>query len=94
MLSANGDQVAFVQSSGGVASLVLLKWSSAVSVGTPGAPTAPTSVALAAYRACTAPCMTVAAFSGNPDDTISSPYYDYANDNLYVGADDGTLTKR
>jgi len=93
VISFGGDQVAFVQSSGGVASLVLLKWSGAASVGTIGAPTAPTSVAPGSYRACSAPCMTVIAFNGSPDDGNSSPFYDYAGDAIYVGADNGTLHK-
>ncbi len=55
-----------MQRSGAVSSLVLLKWSSS-SPGTIGAPTAPTSVTPANYRTCTAPCMTVMALSGNPE---------------------------
>ncbi|MEO8302756.1 MAG: hypothetical protein ABI724_01420 [Betaproteobacteria bacterium] len=93
VISLNGDQIAFVQSTAGAASLVLLKWSSSPSLGTVGAPTAPTSTTLAAYRACTAPCMTVIAFNGNPDDTNSAPFYDYSNDTLWIGADNGTLHK-
>lgn len=97
VLSLDGTQVAFVQRTGTAASLVVLKWSSAVSVGTVGAPTAPTSVTPANYRTgnttCTAPCMTVIPFSGNPNNTNSSPYYVYYDDVLYVGADNGTLHK-
>ena len=37
--------------------------------------------------------MTVITFSGNPNNTNSSPYYDYYGDTLYVGADNGTLHK-
>jgi hypothetical protein len=91
VLSLDGSQVAFVQSSGGVASLVLLKWSSTVSVGTVGAPTVPASVTPANYRACVAPCMTAIAFNGNPDNSNSSPFYDYFNDVLYAGDDNGRL---
>lgn len=93
VISLDGSQVVFVQRTGTAASLVVLKWSSTVSVGTVGAPTSPTSVTPAAYRACTAPCMTVMAFSGGPNNTNSSPYYDYVADVLYVGADNGTLHK-
>jgi hypothetical protein len=93
IISIGGDQVAFVQRTGTAASLVLLKWSNTVSVGTLGVPTIPTSATLANYRACAAPCMTVMAFSGNPNDTNSSPFYDYANDIIYVGANNGTLHK-
>ncbi|WP_296358624.1 hypothetical protein [Ramlibacter sp.] len=94
VLSFDGKQVAFVQSSSGnVANLVLLKWSSTASVGTVGAPTVPATQTLANYRNCTAPCMAVIPFSGSPDDTNSSPFYDYIGDTLYVGADNGTLHK-
>jgi hypothetical protein len=93
VLSLDGTQVAFVQRTGTVASLVLLKWSSTVSVGTVGAPTAPTSVTPAAYPGCTAPCMTVMTLNGSPNNTNSSPYYVYFDDILYVGADNGTLHK-
>ncbi len=93
VLSIDGIQVAFVQrSAANVANLVLLKWSSA-SPGTVGAPTAPASATLANYRACAAPCMTVIPFTGSPNNTNSSPYVDYTNDILYVGADNGTLHK-
>ena len=90
VLSLDGKQVAFVQSAGTAASLVLLKWSS---TGTLGAPAAPASVTLANYRACAAPCMTVIAFNTGPNDTNSSPFYDYINDILYVGDDSGKLHK-
>lgn len=92
VLSLDGTQVAFVQRTGTAASLVLLKWSSG-SPGTVGAPTAPTSVAAASYSGCSAPCMTVIAFNGGPNNTNSSPFYDYSGDVLYVGADNGTLHK-
>jgi hypothetical protein len=96
VLSIDGTQIAFVQgtgTAGTTATLVLLKWSSTVPVGTVGVPTAPTSVTPANYRACTAPCMSTLVLSGTPANTNSSPYYDYANDILYVGADNGTLHK-
>ena len=88
----NGAQVAFMQRSGALSSLVLLKWSSSAP-GTIGAPTAPTSVTPANYRTCTAPCMTVLALAGNPNNTNSSPYVDYAGDTLYVGDDTGKVHK-
>ncbi|MDD2920256.1 PQQ-binding-like beta-propeller repeat protein [Rhodoferax sp.] len=92
VLSLDGTQVAFVQRTGTVASLVLLKWSSAAP-GTLGAPTAPTPVTAADYRTCTAPCMALIPFSGSPNNTNSSPYVDYSNDVLYVGTNNGTLHK-
>jgi hypothetical protein len=91
-LSLDGKQVAFVQRSAGVASLVLLKWSSA-SPGTVGAPVVPATVSQANYRSCTAPCMTVITFSGSPNNTNSSPYVDYVGDTVYVGDNAGSLHK-
>ena len=83
-LSFDGKQVAFVQTVGGVANLVMLKW--AASSGTPTTPIALSSQASAsAYRACTAPCMYAIAFSGGTNDTNSSPYYDFGSDTVYVG---------
>jgi len=92
ILSLDGTQVAFMERSGATVSLVLLKWSSTVSVGTLGAPTTPTLAASgAAYRACAAPCMFK--ISTGQNNTRSSPFYDYLNDVLYVGSANGTLRK-
>ena len=93
VLSGDGSQVAFVQSTGGVASLVLLKWSSTVSVGTITGATAPTPQTLPNYRACAAPCMTVMTFNGSPNDTTSSPFYDLQTDSIYVGDSTRALHK-
>jgi hypothetical protein len=92
VLSYFGDQVAFVQSnSSNVASLVILRWahnSSLVNLNS-----ATNNVAPANYWNCTAPCMTTLTLSGSHNDTNSSPFYDYANDVLYVGDDSGVLHK-
>jgi hypothetical protein len=99
VISLDGSQVAFVQNAGVVGSLVLLKWkaNAADNFNNPTDLTAaPHNVTPANYRACTAPCMTTMAFSvtGNPrTDTNSSPFYDYATDNLYVGDTGGRLRK-
>ncbi len=91
VLSADGSQVAFVQSTSGIASLVLLKWKSCTGTCTVGAPVSPTPVTNANYRACPAPCMTT--FSLTNNDTNSSPYVNYSGDILYVGDDQGILHK-
>jgi len=84
--------VAFVQSSsGGVASLVLLKWAAASS--TAGSPVTLTTTTASTYSSCTAPCMLTLAFNGGHNDTNSSVYYDYTSDVLYVGDDNGSLHK-
>jgi hypothetical protein len=96
VLSLDGDQVAFIQrdsTAANAARLVLLKWSDTVSVGTVGEPSAPTNVTAAAYRACTAPCMTVLTLSGTATNTISSPFYSYNLDTLYVGDTQGRVHK-
>jgi hypothetical protein len=87
VLSFDGSQVAFAQNQGAGTRLVVLKWKA-------GALTTLVPVAAAAYRTCTAPCMTSIAFGGAAaTDTKSSVYYDYANDIAYVGDDGGKLQK-
>jgi hypothetical protein len=49
------------------------------------APVTLTTNTSANYPSCVAPCMYVVALSGSPNDTYSSPFYDYTNDALYVG---------
>ena len=93
ILSLDGSQVAFAQSSGGSASLVILKWK-ASNTNSASNPVTLTSTAAASYRACVAPCMTVIAFSGGADDTFSAPFFDYSGaDTLYIGDDSGKLHK-
>jgi hypothetical protein len=90
VLSLDGIQVAFIQvSSSNVASLVLLKWASGTSVVELN--TVSTNVSPAAYRACKAPCMARLTLDLSPNDTWSAPYYDYADDALYVGDNSGKL---
>ncbi len=46
------------------------------------------------YPSCVAPCAAILSFSGTTrSDTISSPYYDYASDTLFVGDGSGGLHK-
>lgn len=99
VLSLDGTQVAFVQTSGsptGQAGLVLLKWkaSATETVGSPGVPTV---VSAGLYATCFAPCMTeVFLHDGNgvaTDDRTSSPFYDYTNDIAWVGGAKGWLHK-
>jgi len=91
IIGPEGDQVAFIQTSGSVASLVLLRMTN--SGGTVGSPAAITSVANGSYYGCSAPCYTTFALNGNPDDSNSPPFYDYWHDTIYVGDDSGKLHK-
>ena len=97
VLSLDGTQVAFVQTSGspaGQAGLVVLKWKASATQ-TVALPGAPTIVSNALYRTCVAPCMTeVFLHDGNGvavDDRTSSPYYDYKNDIAWMGDANGWL---
>jgi hypothetical protein len=93
VLSLNGSQVAYIQTSGAVASLVILK-PSLTSGGTVAAPINPSLASTATYRSCTAPCYTTITLSGSPNDTNSSPFFVYGGaDTLYVGDDSGKLHK-
>jgi hypothetical protein len=89
VLSLDGTQVAFIQTNGGVASLVILKMAN--SGGTVGSPVTVTSVPTSNYRTCSpAPCMTTLSLGAN--DTNSAPFYRYdGSDTLYVGDDIGRL---
>lgn len=92
VLSLDGTQIAFVEnSSAGVASLVVLKWSA---IGTPTSPdTLPNQASGSAYRLCAAPCMFSMSFGNNTNDSASSAWYDYGSDTVWVGDDQGNLHK-
>ena len=95
--SEDGTQVAFVQRSGGVAYLVLLKWAPGGTISSPIAPVNITNLSL--YRGCTAPCMTqIELMTGGSlvtamDDTTSSVFPVYGLDVIWVGGEFGWLNK-
>jgi len=91
VLSEDGSQVAYIQSNGTTASLVLLKWAASTTE-TVGAPlTLTTQLSASAYRSCVAPCMYTLAFANTDDDTFSAPFDSYGDDTIYVGDDGGNL---
>lgn len=92
VLSLDGSQIAFAQSTSGAASLVILKWAASTSE---SASSPMTLTSTSSYRNCSAPCMTSIAFSGGANDSGSSPFYDYTpgSDTLYIGDDSGMLHK-
>jgi hypothetical protein len=102
VLSSDGSQVAFVGDSGAntAASMVVLKWKAGE--GTVALPVAPdsgnTNTSASSYVSCKAAtpaqsCQLNLAFSNTDPDTKSSPFYDYANDIVYVGDDGGSVHK-
>jgi hypothetical protein len=92
--SRDGTQVAFVQTEGGAAFLVLLKWTPTV-LHTVSNPRTLSAVSRASYRTCAAPCMTTVALkdgNGVPtDDTSSSIFADLSDDIGWVGGTGGWL---
>jgi hypothetical protein len=59
-----------------------------------GGPDTLTALGAGSYFGCGAPCMTALSFSGTSrTDNISSPFYDYNSDTLYVGDAQGGLHK-
>jgi hypothetical protein len=93
VLSFDGTQVAFIENTGGAATLVVLRWKAGT--GTLSTPVTPTN---GGCTALTAPCMTTVTFSSansdtTPTDAFSSPFYDYAQDVMYVGDTSGFLHK-
>jgi hypothetical protein len=95
VLSLDGKQVGFVQTTAGAATLVLLKWQAAN--GTVTLPATPTPALPVNYLTCTVPCMALVPLvdgSGLPvNDTTSSVYYDYGSDTAWVGGTSGWLHK-
>ncbi len=89
VLSADGTKVAFIESNGSNAYLIVVRWATG---GTPGitnpvAPTLATNI-----TTCTAPCMTATQLNFN--DNLSSPFYNYntvGGDEIYVGDTSGNL---
>jgi len=101
ILSIDGTQVAFMESNGSAASLVVIKWATNTGESVTAPVTLTNSAPAAAFRSCTptgpAPCMYTIAFGDGHNDTLSSAFYDYDgdvnNDALYVGDDSGYLHK-
>ncbi|MGB7547694.1 MAG: hypothetical protein WBM14_08090 [Terracidiphilus sp.] len=87
VLSLDGSEVAFIQSDGASSSLVVVRWEASAtdSITSPN----PALTLASNITECIAPCMTVTPLSNN--DTLSSPYYDYQNDAIYVGDDAGSI---
>ncbi len=85
VLSSDGSQVAFMTQIATSYTLVLLKWAANSSL------VGLTNTPAASYRNCTAPCATLVPYPlGGP---LSAPFYDYANDVLYIGSFNGSLSR-
>jgi hypothetical protein len=93
VLSFDGTKVAYVETNPGGAVLHILKWKSGQGTAA-NAPLVPDQI-VAGWSLCTAgnSCMVNIAFNGGQPDTASAPFYDYTNDALYVGDDNGVLHK-
>jgi hypothetical protein len=88
VLSLDGTQLAFVQTAGGIGSLVLLKWAASTTA-TVGGPVVLTTTPAASYASCVAPCMTSLILQDTShvptNDITSSVFYDYTGDTIWVG---------
>ena len=98
VLSADGSQVAFIHSSGSGASLVLLRWvageGSTYNTTTNAAAPDDISTSGIGYVGCkggAVSCMLTLVFANGANDTNSSPFYDYADDVLYVADNTGHI---
>jgi len=88
VLSLDGTLVAFVESNGSASVLHVLKW--LANIGTVAAPVTPT--AATSVGSCTAPCMVSLTYDSSHGTSLSSPFYDYQQDDaIYVGNDNGKL---
>jgi len=97
-LSLDGSKVVFVETpadNSGAAILKILKWVSGQ--GSVSAAVAPTPITTGnAWSSCPATgtsCLFSLTFSNSAPASISSPFYNYNNDTLYVGDDNGVLHK-
>jgi hypothetical protein len=98
VLSRDGSKVAAVETNvggSGTAVLKILKW--VTGQGTVSSSSTPTPISTGnPWSSCPATgtsCLFSLTFSGGISDSISSPFYNYANDTLYVGDDIGVLHK-
>lgn len=82
VLSMTGNKVAFIESNGSTASLVVLTPTATADGATIDAPDTPATGA-----------MVVKAFADGHNDSSSAPYYDYIGDAIYVGDNSGYLHK-
>lgn len=91
VLSIDGTQVAFIATMGTTANLVILNMPSSSTTIVSQVTT--NSSTVNAATPCTAPCANWIALNGSPQDTTSSPFYDYLNNVIYVGDSKGVLHK-
>jgi hypothetical protein len=90
VLSVDGKKVAFIQSNGTSAYLVVVKPPTSLPDGSLGSPKTP-AVVTNITSSCSTACMTITKLTN--DVTYSAPYYDYLSDAVYVGDDGGSLEK-
>ncbi|SPE25922.1 conserved exported hypothetical protein [Acidobacteriia bacterium SbA2] len=86
VIDFNGTQVAFVETAGSTAYLVLLHMANSG-----GSATSPATITSSSSYPCTAPCYTT--FTLGAADTNSPPFYDYNHDAIYVGDASGKMHK-
>src|SRR5579864_786164 len=96
-LSLNGTKIAFVETGSGVAHFHVLAWKSGdgVDVTTPNAQNVLKPVSITSGFAALAPVAASGTVTdlvlGSANDTLSSPFVDYADDVAYIGNDSGVL---
>jgi hypothetical protein len=95
VLSIDGKKVAYVETrtnANGGSILHILQWKA--SQGSLTSPVAPDQI-VTAWGSCTAgnSCIVNKTFGNAQPDTGSAPFYNYSNDTLYVGDDNGALHK-
>jgi hypothetical protein len=96
VLALDGSKVAYVESGAASGAILrILKWDQDAEAGV-GSPDQ-VLAAGSSWTACNLPspnsCLIGIPFSGNPQDSGSSPFYDYSTDSLYVGDNSGNLHK-
>ena len=95
VLSGDGKKVAFVENTTGGAILRILEWKAGEGTG-PGSPAnVDHDISGSDWSTCPAlsSCIVSIGFNGAANDTNSAPFYDYDDDVLYVGDNNGEVHK-
>ncbi|MFZ0819278.1 MAG: hypothetical protein WAM91_04360 [Candidatus Acidiferrales bacterium] len=94
-LSGDGKKVAFVETAPGGATLRILEWQSGEGTGAGTPANVDQDISGSAWSTCPAgkSCVVSIPFNGSAPDTNSAPFYDFNDDILYVGDDNGSVHK-
>jgi hypothetical protein len=94
-LSPDGKKIAFVESAAGGATLRILEWKAGEGTGAGSPALVDQDISGSNWSACPVgkSCIVSIPFNGSAPDTNSAPFYDFNDDVLYIGDDNGMVHK-